>query len=732
MHKAKSLLYHPYFILAVIVLIAFWPLTFQQYVIPHDMVNCWIPWRHFISDCIQNGEFPWWNPYQQMGYPIHADLQGPTWHLESILASMVGRQGPVYIQYAYLVYLWIGAIGFHKLAHLFTKVKWIHFVAGIAYITSGFFISHSMHFFAIISAAFVPHILYHVIKMMDENSKVHALIASVFIFFNLTGGYHTFTILLIYLLAPIAIYYGIKHYKKSRKSFKEFILSGLLFTASSTILASVIIVVYAQLKPFLQRLSHLPFDEASQFPFSPNSTMSFLNPMAPINEAEWIGTNPTMSNGYFGLAFLLLLLLSVMRKLSSIEKIIAAFGFFCLLCSFGTYTPVYEIVHDYFPLLGKFRFPAYFSFFFVLSALILGLKTLELIFIEKEIEKSQIWYVSSFLGLILISTIVYGITQLDGSNFWLFNSIKETNLGQNLTYYGILQLIMLGLITFSLLKRKKVLLIALICVDGFISLQPQFLAQEVGTSKPHEIENTLSEFNSNDLPLRNPVADNQYYHHYMPHLWQNVNHLDKRIGYDGFNSNYFTDLWNLTTIYKHQSDSLFQNGFAYISDEIVPYSQFLADTSVAYSKSTVFVADEDFSNFSSIHPTEDTLSYVINTQFEIADIRFMSKTKEAYSLNLLQSYYPGWIAYVDGVDTKINKTNSMFMSIPITEGTHDIVFLYENKLMKTAAIISYSTLGCILLILSFIFIKRRKSNAIAIGIAWIGVGSICLYYFYLL
>ncbi|MBP6575115.1 MAG: hypothetical protein KA230_11730, partial [Flavobacteriales bacterium] len=72
--------------LAVFVLIAWWPLvTFTYCVVHGDMLDCWLPWRTFIADCLQNGEWPVWNPYQQMGYPVHADLQGPAWYPEALL-----------------------------------------------------------------------------------------------------------------------------------------------------------------------------------------------------------------------------------------------------------------------------------------------------------------------------------------------------------------------------------------------------------------------------------------------------------------------------------------------------------------------------------------------------------------------------------------------------------------------------------------------------------------------
>jgi len=72
-------------LLIVIALIAYWQIAFLQNGLKWDMLDVVFPYRYYIGECLQNGYFPFWNPYQQLGYPIHADLQCPTWYPETLL-----------------------------------------------------------------------------------------------------------------------------------------------------------------------------------------------------------------------------------------------------------------------------------------------------------------------------------------------------------------------------------------------------------------------------------------------------------------------------------------------------------------------------------------------------------------------------------------------------------------------------------------------------------------------
>src|ERR1043165_4677978 len=110
----------PYIVLLLVLAVAgYWQLAFLKYSVTHDMINCWIPWRFYISESLQNHVFPFWDPYQQLGYPIHADLQGPTWYLESLLlGSTIGMSNYV-VQLLFVFYTFLAGVGMYFLSLCF-------------------------------------------------------------------------------------------------------------------------------------------------------------------------------------------------------------------------------------------------------------------------------------------------------------------------------------------------------------------------------------------------------------------------------------------------------------------------------------------------------------------------------------------------------------------------------------------------------------------------------------
>ena len=64
-----------YLLFLVVSIAAYWQIAFLQYSVQWDMLDCFLPWRYFVGESLQNGNLPFWNPYQHLGYPIHADLR---------------------------------------------------------------------------------------------------------------------------------------------------------------------------------------------------------------------------------------------------------------------------------------------------------------------------------------------------------------------------------------------------------------------------------------------------------------------------------------------------------------------------------------------------------------------------------------------------------------------------------------------------------------------------------
>lgn len=74
-------------------------------------------------------------------------------------------------------------------------------------------------------------------------------------------------------------------------------------------------------------------------------------------------------------------------------------------------------------------------------------------------------------------------------------------------------------------------------------------------------------------------------------------------------------------------------------------------------------------------------------------------------LVVLNNYYPGWQAFVDGEETKVLRANFSFKAIFVPEGQHKIVFLYNPLSFKMGLFVSLISLT--ILIFSLILVLRR-------------------------
>lgn len=77
-------------------------------------------------------------------------------------------------------------------------------------------------------------------------------------------------------------------------------------------------------------------------------------------------------------------------------------------------------------------------------------------------------------------------------------------------------------------------------------------------------------------------------------------------------------------------------------------------------------------------------------------------------LVLTDTYYPGWKAYVDGVETPILRANYLFRAIKIPQGEHTVKFTYVPSSFWLGVILSLSTLLISGLYLISRLIKRNK------------------------
>lgn len=88
-------------------------------------------------------------------------------------------------------------------------------------------------------------------------------------------------------------------------------------------------------------------------------------------------------------------------------------------------------------------------------------------------------------------------------------------------------------------------------------------------------------------------------------------------------------------------------------------------------------------------------------------VELQTENKNPGLLLLNDAYFPGWKAFVDGIETKIYRADFNLRAIAVSEGEHKITFFYQPFSFKLGLLISLGSLGVILL---FFFFFGKKEN----------------------
>lgn len=701
--------------LPIIAILAYWQVAFNSYILTHDFVNCWMPWRYYLSNCIQNGIFPYWNPYQQLGYPIHADLQGPIWYLESWFFSMLTQQNPMNLQYLFVGYIALAGIGMYALSHYLQGSKKIAWCIAVAYMLGGFFVSHSQHFYSIISAAWLPFIVLNFLRLVQLKQMKYGMYCSIFLFFTLTGGNHTFAFFTTYLLGTISIYYLYKAYQASLKSFLE-LLRYLCFTLILTIAQVLMLfVVFVQVQPFITRLNGLDFASSASNPFTWQAMISFFQPFATTVEWDFYNTDPSMSNHYFGIFILPFCLFILLKRKTALEIILALFALFCFIMSLGDATPLYHIMYNFLPGINLFRFVSYFAFMFTFCMLLLAGNTMKS-FQMQQFSQDKKYKLTGIVFLGIITCIFFFAFTKSNlltfvSHFFSHELFDRTTFGNrydHIAFQSALQLILgISLLLVYLTKSRyfSYALMLVILIDSGLAVQLNIGNVCVGNTSPIILNNYLQ-----TLPKDFPCPADEPLSHYNEErgqksgLFRNTAIFHKWVSDSYHNSFVFS---GKTFLYFEKTkfhQALLQNNLFYLSNALYPIGQIDKQLDASDLNQKVFMEEQTLNDLAlSVHITDAHVDGVVKLKTVHPNYLQASVVcNELAVLHCIQSFYTGWKAFIDDEETTIYKSNGLNMSVLVPKGKHLITFKYKNTLALGAGIVSYTIFFIILIYVSII------------------------------
>lgn len=114
-----------------------------------------------------------------------------------------------------------------------------------------------------------------------------------------------------------------------------------------------------------------------------------------------------------------------------------------------------------------------------------------------------------------------------------------------------------------------------------------------------------------------------------------------------------------------------------------------------------------------IEPDSEQEGSVKITEYELHKIKMHLQTDTPKLLVLSEVYYPrGWKAFIDGQPTKIYKTNYLFRSVLVPEGSHEVEFAFESVAFKAGLVVSGFGWLAVLVFLGLGIVERQKRKVL--------------------
>ncbi|MCB9184377.1 MAG: hypothetical protein H6591_10695 [Flavobacteriales bacterium] len=691
-------------VIALAVALTYWPLASFQWTVAHgDTLNCWLPWRWFISDCLKSGQLPLWNPHQQFGYPMHADLQGPSGYIEALALGGTLGHGVHVLQGLYLLYLMIGGWGMARLIRSLHHDARIGLVIGTAYALGGFLTGHQQHFYTIISAAWLPWLLDAFLHLLREPGWRPAARVALFQGLLLTGGNHTFTIIAAYLLLALTIQQA---WRTSRGAGMRG-LAPLVRWAGLAVLAAALIGALPlhalwETRGLLARDGALDLQAASVGALTRPSLLSLFFPFATGSDMERLGTDPPMSNAYMGALILAFALAALLRKRSAVENLLLVFGAVCALAAFGDATPMHRGLWRWLPGMDLFRFPAYFRWFTWLAVLVLAAGTLKAWW-GAALER---WKLIIPIAVVLGAAAVVALSAepeplASGSPVSLFERMRAMDL-RDRVWLGAAVSMPLLLIVLVLGGTKRlgfaVVLLSVVVEMGWNSSLAQWNTA-LSDIRPSWLSHRLSALSEGPaIPRAEPMSrydDSGARLHYLAHNTQDFLGGFSR---NGVNSFWLRNAMDLEVSHAALWEAMARQPIAYLAERIIPWHGY--DPRAVHAErdsGLVVLMPGSTSEAARARGPADQVEVI---GFERDAFRMRCSVRDTALLVLQQSHYPGWEARIDGLASPIRLVNIAAMSVVVPAGEHEVLFRYRKPIVPWLLGLSLTSFFALLLALA--------------------------------
>jgi hypothetical protein len=686
-----------YLLLIITIIVIYWPVSTFSFALKNDALAGYFPARYFIADAFHHSIIPWWNPYINYGYPMHADLTSGFWNPVTWLLTLIGGYTVYSVHLEFLLYCILAAVGMFSLCTYFKQHIQTAFIIALCYACGGIFTGNAQHTNWLSAAAFLPFLLkawLHLIKQpgFNEASKL-SLWASLFI----VSAHPNFIITDSYILLALLFLF----IRKSSASIKHIITHLFISLILTLLVTGGFFYSVIELLPELTRSSAIKFTHVRN-PFPLSDLLSFILPYSStVSSSVLEASDLSMRNGYLGLMGLIFLLTTFVSVKNYYQKMFLFIGAVFLLLSFGTVLTLLATKYipglGYIRLVSTFRLPA---MFFLLLASSFTLDR----FIRGELIIQVKYVLAGLIGLIIILVIIslfhWQTTSVFPTSFnrnALKDWVSQNNFSKSILIQGTIQLPLLLLLLWKI-KKPGLLFLAVCVIDLFLAVSLNAPYTIVGKMSVKDAQQLLEKAPKGfPKPELKPIIQNTSADNAFEKTFGNWSMYSKELGCTSKAKTYPSFLKTNEKYFNAGLNSVFiHSPFAYIAQTVTAYKDSIPYTpNDAYTcfikatdiKSNLYLGGKD--STASLQPTK-----ILPNHFS-----FETNCSENAILVLKQNYYKYWEGYEDGKRINIIPCNYTFMAVPVNNGKHTIDFIYNPWLPKILGIINLFTFFILLLYL---------------------------------
>ena len=697
-----------------------------------DLWNESLPYRVSLGNAVRSGQWPLWVPEIYGGFPLLARSEaGACYPFNIVLFALCPPD--VALNLTILLTVVTAGVGMCLYTREIGTSTLASAIAGVAFAFSGFLLVHLKHLSIANAASWLPVGLLLLERAVERNAYRSLLLAGALFGLQLLAGNPQIA---YYCGALYVAYFTLRHLAKERartarlrdaargvlRSKLTWCFLGALVLG--VLLAAVQLLPTYELVSMSDRSGGVTFEYASRYAYDPADFWTFLYPYrnGDIGNLSYTGRGIFWEDyGYVGVAtFLLALSAPLCWWRSWHVRFFSGAALVSYLLVLGPATPLYKVVFASLPGMSYFRFPTR-----LLVVTDLSLVALAALAVTKlAVGAARFPRARSLIQVALLAAVTADL---------LHFQLRQNPIADAARWRRTPQ-------TVEIVQRDKSVF-RTYCIGGAHSHRKAFeqAGGWQGDIEPFLEQREFIQPSSNVLyGLSSPAGYANLTPRYLVDVWGDQNRagiVTRTASTQGglfqptaafrklmrmYNVKYLTSFWPVAPAPDLTALGNYGGAFLYRSDALLPRAYLVGDVVAIPDGPAALetLLSERFAPDRSVLLQAVPPNYRPNDggrggkveilRYSPGETTMSVQASQDQILVFSDSYYPGWVATVDGVETTIYRANVTQRAIVVPGGAHAVRFHFRPRSFVVGLWLSFASF--VVLVVGW-FLMSQKSAA---------------------